>query len=103
MYRPKDKLDIEVEMIWKLMRKVSKKKKTTVRKKINNNKKVTITYCERKSSGALQHKMWNPGEVQATTKQHQNREADGASGRIQYRVWDPGGFHQHVKHMIRRS
>ena len=63
MYRPKDKLDIEVEMIWKLMRKVSKRKKTTVRKKINNNKKVTITYCESKSSGALQHKMWNPGEV----------------------------------------
>jgi hypothetical protein len=67
MYQPKDQLDIEIEMIMELMRKMSQKKKTTVRKKISSNKQVTTTDCERKSSGALQHKVWKPGEVQATT------------------------------------
>jgi len=53
MYQPKDKMDIEIEMIMDLMRKISKKNKTIARKKISNRKQVTTGDCESKSSGAF--------------------------------------------------
>jgi len=43
------------------MMKVSQKK-TTTRKERSNNKRKTTTYYESIKSGALQHKVWRPGE-----------------------------------------
>ena len=42
--------------------------------------------CRSKSSGALQQKVWKPGELRMTkTKQH-----DKMDDQLQHKVWDPG-------------
>ena len=43
--------------------------------------------CKRKASGALQQKIWNPGELQAIRRQQKNYEVNG---NIQHKVWDLG-------------
>jgi hypothetical protein len=101
MYQPKDRLDIEIELIRMLMVKMSQRRHAEERniyinrasgKQGNNMKQVTREDFQRKSSGALQHKMWKPGELQSTTtRQHDNNEA---SGELQHKIWDPGGHCQ---------
>ena len=85
---------MEIEELWKLMMKQSKWRRWTttgrvinqkfnsINKEIKMKQKTTID-CEGIVSGAMQHKMWRPGEQQqtiATTKD-----------RLQKKVWDPGG------------
>ena len=53
--------------------------------------------CRSKASGALQHKIWKPGELKMTkTEQH-----DEMDDQLQNKVWDPGilkieGYDQEV-------
>ena len=42
--------------------------------------------CRSKASGALQHKIWKPGELKMT-KIEQHDEMDD---QLQNKVWDPG-------------
>eukprot|EP00253_Pinus_taeda_P015217 PITA_15217 len=58
-----DILDREIELIRRLMIKVSQTK-TTTRKERSNNKRKTAADYESRASGALQHKVWRPGEQQ---------------------------------------
>jgi hypothetical protein len=56
-------------------------------KKGNNMKQVTRVDFKRKSSGALQHKMWKPRELHlATTRHEDNNEA---IGKLQHKFWEP--------------
>jgi len=58
-----DILDREIELIRRLIMKVSQKK-ITVRKERSDNKRKTAVDHENMASGALQHKVWRPGEQQ---------------------------------------
>ena len=59
-------------------------KKTTMKKQSNGSKRKTTTDCESIASGAMQHKVWRPGEQQQTT-------TTTAKDILQNKVWDPGG------------
>lgn len=81
----KDILDREIELIRRLMMKVSQKK-TTTRKEKSDNKRKTLVDYESMASGTLQHKVWRPGEQQQTTTSiEQLTSKDG----LQNKVWDP--------------
>ena len=74
------------------MMKVSRKRPATVKQRRSSKIKTTED-CESLVSGAMQHKVWKPGEeqqIEATT-----------SGKLQHKIWDPG-IHR-SEHMIRRS
>ena len=47
---------------------------------------MTEEYFESKSSGLLQQKVWNIGELQTIRRQQNKR---GANGKIQHKYWDP--------------
>ena len=48
-------------------------------------RQMTEEYCRSKASGALQHKIWRPGELKMTkTEQH-----DEMDDQLQNKVWDP--------------
>ena len=63
----------------------------------NNKRKMTEEDCRSKSSGALQQKVWKPGELRMTkTKQH-----DEMDDQLQHKFWDLGilkleGYDQEV-------
>ena len=64
-------------------------KKTTTRKERSDNKRKTAAGYESMTSGALQHKVWRPGEQQQITtaiEQLTNKE------RLQNKVWGLGGI-----------
>lgn len=63
-------------------------KKTTSGKQRSCSKRKTIEECESMASGALQHKVWRPGEQQQTTA---TIEYLTSNARLQNKVWDPGG------------
>ena len=70
--------------------KVSRKRPETEKQR-KSSKRKTTEYCESIASGAMQHKVWKPGEeqqIEATT-----------SGKLQDKIWDPG-IHR-SEHMIR--
>ena len=47
---------------------------------------MTEEECKSKASGALQHKIWKPGELKMSkTEQH-----DKMDDQLQHKVWDPG-------------
>lgn len=75
-----NRLDIEIEIIRKLMMKVSPNQQTEARKKRNFSKRKTAKDCESIVSGAMQHKVWKPGE----------RQQPIADDDLQNKVWDPG-------------
>jgi len=54
-------LDREIELIRRLMMKISQRK-TTSRKKRSDNKRKIVANYESKASGALQYKVWRPRE-----------------------------------------
>ena len=57
-------------------------------KKRSDNKRMTVKDCKSRASGALQHKIWKPGEQQqitTTVKQLTSKE------RLQNKIWNPGG------------
>ena len=58
-----DILDREIELIRRLMMKVSQRR-TTTRKKRSDNRRKTIENFKRRANGALQHKLWRPIEQQ---------------------------------------
>jgi len=80
-------LDIEIEKVIRLMMKVPQKK-TTVRKPRSSRKRKTAADCERKASGAKQHKVWKLGEQQPKK-----------NCRTKYGIQEDQGW----KHMIWRS
>jgi len=86
------RLDIEIEIIRRLMMKVSPKQQIAARKKKNFSKRKTEKDCESIVSGAMQHKVWKPGKEQQT-------EAV-TNGKLQHKIWDPGI--PRSEHMIRR-
>ena len=61
--------------------KVSHKKTTTVKQRRSSKRKNTKD-CESIASGAMQYKVWRPGE-----KQQKNV---ATNGKLQNKVWDPG-------------
>ena len=72
--------------------KVSWKRPAAVKQRRSSERKTTKD-CESIASGAMQHKVWRPGEeqqIEAVT-----------SGKLQHKIWDPG-IHR-SEHMIRRS
>jgi len=79
--QPGDLLDREIESIIKLMMKVSRKRSAT-RKKREDNKRKTTKDSKSIASGALQHKIWRPGEKQHTTAK--------INDNLQNKMWDPG-------------
>ena len=85
-------LDREIEMMRQMMMKVFWKRPAAVKQK-RNNKIKTAEDCESLVSGAMQHKVWKPGE------EHQKEAA--TSGKLQQKIWDPG-IHR-SEHMIRQS
>ena len=76
-----DLLDREIELIRRIMLKVSQRK-TSARKRSSSNKMKTETDCKSAVSGAIQHKIWRPGEKQQTTD---------IDDKLQNKVWDPDG------------
>ena len=54
-------LEREIELIRRMMMKVSRKRPVAVKKRRINKRKTTKD-CESKASGAMQHKVWRPGE-----------------------------------------
>ena len=89
----RSELEIDIELMMDFMRKVSQREKTTTRKKISNKKKTTAD-CESIASGAMQRKVWRPGEQQKSTttakKQHKGRET--TKDILQNKFWDPEGL-----------
>ena len=83
-----DILDKEIELARRLMMKVFQKK-ITARKERSDNKRKKIVVYESMASGALQHKVWRPGEQQQTTTVIE--ELTGKD-RLQNKVWDLGGI-----------
>ena len=79
--QPGDLLDREIELIRRIMLKVSQRN-TSTRKRSSSSKMKTETDCESAASGARHHKIWRPGE-----KQHTTAEIDD---HLQNKVWDPG-------------
>ena len=57
----KDIMDREIELIRRLMMKMSQRK-TVARKKRSDNKRKTVADLEGRASGVLQHKIWRPRE-----------------------------------------
>ena len=58
---------------------------------------MTEEYCRSKASGALQQKIWKPGELKMTKANLHDKMDD----QLQNRVWDPGilkmeGYDQEV-------
>lgn len=69
------------------------RKRPAVMKQKRSRKKKTTEDCKSAASGAMQHKVWRPGEEQQTKA--------AANDDLQHKVWDPG---IHIsQHMIRRS
>ena len=60
-----DLLDKEIRLIRRIMMKVSQKQ-TSVIKQRRSSKRKTTKDCESIASGAMQHKVWRPGEEQQT-------------------------------------
>ena len=82
-----DILDREIELIRRLMIKMSQRKRVA-RKKRSDNKRNTVADLEGIASGALQHKIWKPrGQQQITTTVKKLTSNE----RLQNKVWDPGG------------
>jgi len=81
-FQQRNELEIEIELMMDLMRKVSQREKTIERKQSRNKKKTTVD-CESIASGSMQHKVWRPGEQQKTIA--------AIKDRLQNKVWDPGG------------
>ena len=63
-------------------------RKTMARKKRSDNKRKTVADLEGRASGALQHKIWRPGEQQQITT---TIEKLTSKERLQNKIWDPGG------------
>ena len=82
-FQTKERLDIEIESIGRLMMKVSQKQQTTTRKQRNFSKRKTRTKCESIVGGKLQNKVWKPGSVQWKN--------NAANRQQQSKVWDPRG------------
>ena len=83
-------LDQEIELIRRIMKKISWKRPATVKQR-RSNKRKTSEDCESIASGAMQHKVWRPGEEQQTKA--------STSGKLQHKIWDLG--RQRSEHMIR--
>ena len=77
-----DRLDREIELMRKLMVKVSQWKETTRNQRNNRSKGKRVTDCESLTSGKMQHKIWKPGEVK--------KKSIVADGQLENKVWDPG-------------
>ena len=75
-------LDKEIELMRRMMMKVSWKRPATVKQRRSSKRKKTKD-CESIASGAMQHKVWRPGEQQKTTTTTKDT--------LQNKVWDPGG------------
>ena len=74
------------------MMKVSWKRPAAIKQRKSRKRKTTED-CESIVSGAMQHKVWRPGE------EHQKEAA--ISGKLQHKIWDPGIYKS--EHMIRQS
>lgn len=61
-----------------------------MKKKINIKENLVGDECENKENGQQTSKVWDPGKMQKTIKQHKiNR-----SGHKHNQIWDPGGLQQ---------
>ena len=60
-----DLLDRAIRLIRRIIMKVSRKKPAAVKQR-RSSKRKTTEYCESIASGAMQHKVWRPGEEQHT-------------------------------------
>ena len=85
-------LDQEIELIRRMMMKVSRKRPAAVKQRRSRKRKTTED-CESIANGAMQHNVWRPGEEQQT-------EA-AKNGKLQHKIWNPG--RKRSEHMIRRS
>ena len=100
MYQPKDRMDMEIEELSMLMVKMSQRRHeegmkiyiSRANKQKNNRRQMTKEYCRIKSSGALQHKVWKPGELRMTKK----KEHDEMNDQLQSKIWDPGILNMEV-------
>ena len=86
-------MDKEIELIRRIMLKVSQKKTSANKRSSRRSKRKTAEDCKSTTSGAKQHKVWRPGEEQQTKA--------AANGKLQYKIWDPRKHRD--EHMIRRS
>ena len=78
------KLDDEIDKLWMLMKRMSKKSYNRKKKKTNYNVQLIQRLCLGKESKQQQHRIWKPGELKATTeiKQQQKR----MNGQLQNKV-----------------
>ena len=83
-----NELDKEIEELWRLMQKHSKRMSRKKNKEVNWLSTLTIKDVIGKISGRLQSKVWNPGKLKPTT----NCDDSKGSGELQHKVWDPGGM-----------
>lgn len=85
-------LDKEIKLMRWMMMKESRRRLAEIKQK-GSSKRKTTKDCESATSGAMQHKVWRPGEEQQT-------EA-AANGKLQHKIWDPS-IHR-SEHLIRGS
>jgi hypothetical protein len=89
MYQHKDKLDIEIDMMRKLMMNIYHRRNIEERKIINIQVKLIVHNCINETGGVLQTHVWDPGELQVVkTTQQDNIERR----KFHYYVWDPRGL-----------
>ena len=77
-----DKLDQEIELIRKLMVKVSQKKIAARKQRTSSNKRKKERECKSAASGARKNKIWKPGGMQ--------KKNIAVDDQLQTKVWDPG-------------
>ena len=90
---PKDRLDMGIEELRMLMVKMSQRRNEEImnifisiaNRQNNGRRQMSEEDCRSKPSGALQQKIWKPGELKMTKTKH-----DEMDDHIQHKFWDPG-------------
>jgi hypothetical protein len=102
VYQQGERLDIELDELWKHLINISKWKYQRQKKMKKRSMQIQPTE-ERKEFSQQQSKVWDPGRLLTTTRQQQGNNADGQQHRwrnkqLQHKVWDPGGLQQMKTH-----
>ena len=92
VYQPYDKLDMDIEELTLLMVNMSHRRHeermnnfiSRANRQNSERRNMTKKDCRSKASGALQHKIWKPGEL----KMKKSKQHDEMDDQLQHKVWD---------------
>ena len=88
MYQLEDELDREIEELWRVMQKHSKRMYSRQKKEVNYLSSLSVKDIKGKFIGRLQNKVWKPGRL----KPKVNCDDSEGSKKLQHKFWDPGGM-----------